>query len=297
MSYPPTDQPTQQFMAHRELLFSIIYGMLGSAADTEDVLQETWVSWDRRSRAAEKPPVEHPRSYLVRIAVNAALAQQDTIRGRRETYLGAWLPEPILTMDEESAGTVDSETVSLALLVVLETLSPLERTVFVLHELFGFPHTEVAQILDRTHQATRQLAHRAREHVRARRPRFPIDPGVHRELTERFVAAALGGDLGALVEMLDPDVTMTVDGQGARGAPRHPVHGRDKVVRLIAGFAGRPGDLDVHYRTVNNEPAAVVFAGESPFAVMVLDLAADGERIGAVYALLGQHKLSRVRRQ
>lgn len=295
MPQTPLDTPTKQFLDQRELLFSMVYGMLGSVADTEDVLQETWLSWDRRSRTAEADPVEHPRSYLVRMAVNTALEQQRSIRRRRETYLGPWLPEPVLTAEETgTAGERATEAVSLALLVVLETLSPLERAVFVLHEVFGFQYAEVGQILDRSPAATRQLGHRARQHVQARRPRFPTEPQVHQRLVERFVAAALGGDIGELVEMLAPEATMTVDGGGTRHAPRRPARGRDEVVRLITGLASGPETLDVQFRTVNHDPAAVLFRGDSAFAVMVLDLAADGEHISGVYTVVNPDKLSRI---
>lgn len=294
MTPAPTDTPTAQFLEHRELLFSIVYGMLGTVADTDDVLQETWVSWNRRTRATGAAPIEHPRSYLVRVAVNTALTQQETARNRRETYLGPWLPEPVLTEGADIRDDRVSETVSLALLVVLETLSPLERAVFVLHEVFGFRYAEVARVLDRSPAATRQLGHRARQHVKTRRPRFPAEPQVHQQLVERFVAAALGGDIGALVQMLAPDVTMTVDGGGTRRAPRRPARGRDEVVRLITGLASGPESLDVQFRTVNNGPAAVLVRGDSTFAVMVLDLAPDGEHISSVLTVVNPDKLSRI---
>ncbi|WP_262401310.1 sigma factor-like helix-turn-helix DNA-binding protein [Actinomadura sp. CNU-125] len=153
--------------------------------------------------ARDRPEVTNPRAYLVRIAVNAALARQAAISRRRETYIGPWLPDPLVAGADESAER--TEAVSMALLVVLETLSPLERAVFVLHEVFGYPHPEIAAILDRSPSAVRQLAHRARAHVHARRPRFPTDPGVQRQATERFLRAALGGDIGTLLEILAPD--------------------------------------------------------------------------------------------
>lgn len=295
MPQTPLDSPTEQFLDHRELLFSIVYGMLGSVADTEDVLQETWLSWDRRSRAAEADPIEHPRSYLVRMAVNTALGQQETIRSRRESYLGPWLPEPVVTAEESgTSGDPASEAVSLALLVVLETLSPLERAVFVLHEVFGFRYAEVGQILDRSPEATRQLGHRARQHVQARRPRFPAEPQVH-QLAD--VTAQRSGHEPLdqlLVDLLAPEATMTVDGGGTRRAPRRPVRGRDEVVRLITGLASGPESLDVQFRTVNNDPAAVLFRGDSAFAVMVLDLTADGGHISGVYTVVNPDKLSRI---
>lgn len=295
MSDTSSDPATHAFVEHRELLFSIVYGMLGSVADTEDVLQETWLSWVARYRRADAELIENQRGYLVRVAVNEALRRQAAIRRRRETYLGPWLPEPLQTPDDADSA-VGSESLSIALLVVLESLSPLERAVFVLHEVFGYNHAEIAGIVGRSHAATRQLGHRARAHVHARRPRFKADPGVQREVTERFVAAALGGDLGALLELLAPDVTMSIDGGGnVPKAGTRPVRGRDKVVRLIAGLvADRPAELEVRYQQVNDDPSAVLFAGDSPFAVVVLDLNSAGDQIRGVYTVVNPDKLAHI---
>ncbi|MGO4748731.1 sigma-70 family RNA polymerase sigma factor, partial [Streptomyces sp. 2MCAF27] len=219
----PADTATRVFVSYRELLFSVVYNMLGSVADTEDVLQETWLSWAGRSRNSPMAEIDNPRAYLVRIAVNHALARRAGINRRRETYIGPWLPEPLVTdtAADPPADTVDSadralraETVSMALLVVLETLTPLERAVFVLHEVFDYAHPEIADILDRSPSAVRQLAHRARAHVHARRPRYQAHPRVQRQATEQFVSAALGGDLSALMEVLAPEVTLWTDGGG-----------------------------------------------------------------------------------
>ena len=307
----PESGATPLFTGHRELLFSIVYNMLGSVADTEDVLQETWLSlsgWARRSSLEE---IENPRAYLVRIAVNHALARQAAIRRRRETYVGPWLPEPLVSDGTTSAATTSptpdtedaadralrTESVSMAMLVVLETLTPLERAVFVLNEVFGYAHPEIAGILDRSPAAVRQLAHRAREHVHARRPRFEAHPRVQREATERFVAAALGGDVGALMEILAPDVTLWTDGGGkARSTALRPVHGRDKVARALAGYATRRAEgLGIEYRHVNGDPSAVVFAGDSPYAVMVMDLTSEGDQVSGVYIVTNPEKLSRIR--
>src|ERR1017187_5981409 len=197
------------FADHRELLFSIVYNMLGSVADTEDVLQETWLAWASRNTAPSSEAITSPRAYLVRLAVNGALARQASISRRREDYAGPGLPEPLLTDGQVSDGAetmMRTQSVSIALLVVLETLTPLERAVFVLHEVFGYAHTEIAGILDRSPPAIRQLAHRAREHVHARRPRYRTDPQVRQRVTERFLAAVMGGDLPALMQALAPDV-------------------------------------------------------------------------------------------
>jgi RNA polymerase sigma-70 factor (ECF subfamily) len=281
---------TELFVGHRELLFSVVYNMLGSVADTEDVLQETWLSW---SRAWPSARIDNPRAYLVRIAVNEALGRQATISRRRESYVGPWLPEPLVT-DEAVDPAVRAESVSIAMLVVLETLTPLERAVFVLHEVFGYAHTEIAEILSRSPSAIRQLAHRARSHVESRRPRYQADPRVQKKVTERFVAAAFGGDIGALMELLAPDVTMWTDGGGRAGGLR-PIEGREKVARLISSVTARlPSDLVVRYRTVNGDPSAVIFADDSPFAVMVLDLSPEDDQIRGIYGVTNPDKLSHI---
>jgi RNA polymerase sigma-70 factor (ECF subfamily) len=297
------------FVGHRELLFSVVYNLLGSVSDTEDVLQETWLAWARRVRQPDAEKIDNPRAYLVRIAVNQALARQATISRRRETYIGPWLPEPLITQTPEARGpqgaqavdaaesTLRNESVSMALLVVLETLTPLERAVFVLHEVFGYAHTEIAEILGRSPSAVRQLAHRAREHVQARRPRYQADPHLQQQVTERFVAAALGGDIAELMSLLAPDVTMWTDGGGKVRSALRPVSGRDNVARFLNGYAVRrlPETLDIHYQQVNGDPSAVVFSGDSPYAVMVMDLNPQNDQITDIYLVTNPDKLSRVR--
>ncbi|MBK3579399.1 RNA polymerase sigma factor SigJ [Streptomyces sp. MBT65] len=297
-----TEEATDVFMNHRELLFGLVYNMLGSVADTDDVLQETWLSWTARARRDALGTVTNPRAYLVRIAVNHALQRRATISRRRETYVGPWLPEPLVdeTADSDPEGpALRAESVSLAMLVVLESLTPLERAVFVLNEVFGYAHTEIADIIDRTPAAVRQLAHRARAHVHARRPLYEAHPRVRREATERFVRAAVGGDIAALMEILAPDVTVWTDSGGNRKpAGLQPVHGRDKAVRLINSFAARrrPLDLELRYRRVNGDDAAVLFEGDSPYAVMVMDLTPEGDQVSGVYIVTNPEKLTRVRR-
>ncbi|MFF0862814.1 RNA polymerase sigma factor SigJ [Nonomuraea sp. NPDC003560] len=286
---------TDVFGGHRELLFSIVYNMLGSVSDTEDVLQDTWLAWSSR----DPDEIGNPRAYLVRIAVNQALAHQSALRRRRETYVGPWLPEPLVTAADGAEDVVRGESVSLALLVVLETLTPLERAVFVLHEVFAFQHTEIAGMLGRSPAAVRQLAHRAREHVQARRPRYRVDAHVQQEVTERFVAAAFGGDLDALMELLAPEVTLWADGGGKSvvGGPR-PVRGRDKVARLLVARTAQPMEgLDIQYRETNGDPSAVVFVENAPFAVMVVDLTSDGSQVRDIYTVANPDKISRVRKE
>ncbi len=280
------DAATEVFVEHRGLLFPIVYNILGSVTDTEDVLQETWLAWSTRTA------VENPRAYLVRIAVNSALARRTTINRRKEEYVGPWLPEPVVT----PADPVErAEAVSLAVLVVLETLTPLERAVFVLHEVFGYAHTEIAEIVGRTPAAVRQLAHRAREHVEARRPRFPADRQVQQEVTQRFIDAVVGGDLNALMEVLAPDVTLWADGGGkARAAGLHPLLGRDRIAPLIIGDRRRhpTRSLGIRYQTINGDPSALLLSGNTAFAVIVLDV--EGDQVTGIYAITNPDKLARV---
>ncbi|MBC6459974.1 RNA polymerase sigma factor SigJ [Actinomadura sp. HBU206391] len=288
------------FTRHRELLFAVAYNILGTVSDTEDVLQETWLSWTSARRSA----IADPRSYLVRIAVNEALGRLRRARGRREVYVGPWLPEPLVTRPPETGphpaedvaeAVGRAESVSLALMVVLETLTPLERAVFVLREVFGYEHVEIAEILGRSPAAVRQLAHRAREHVQARRPRYEPDPRVRRAATDRFLAASLGGDLGALMEVLAPDVALWTDGGGKRRAALRPIEGREKVARLLVALSGMyAGDLDVRHVDVNAAPAAVVF-GSAVFAVLVVDLDPRDDRVCGIYGVINPDKLGSAR--
>ncbi|WP_335990540.1 RNA polymerase sigma factor SigJ [Glycomyces sp. MUSA5-2] len=291
---PGADTATAVFTDHRELLFGIVYAMLGTVADTEDVLQETWLSWEARSHG---DPIEHPRAYLVRVAVNAALARQDAVRRRRETYIGPWLPEPVPTGPAEADGAdraVRAESVSLALMVVLESLTPAERAVFVLADVFGYGHNEIAAMLGRTPAAVRQTAHRARGHVRARRPKYEVDPAVHRQVTERFMAAVSGGDLDALIALMAPDVVLTCDGGGlAPAAGPRPMHGPERIAEFLAGRFYRRGEgLTVGFQPVNGSPSALMVRGGAVVGVLMLDL--HGEAVTGVYAVTNPEKLTRL---
>lgn len=289
---------TAVFTEHRELLFAIVYNMLGTVADTEDALQETWLSWQARSRGE---PIDHPRAYLVRVAVNTAIARLNTVKRRRETYIGPWLPEPLPTPEGEAADGAEralrSESVSMALLVVLESLTSSERAVFVLGEVFGYGAGEIAVMLGRTPSAIRQIAHRARSHVHARRPRNRVDPQVHREVTERFMTAVHGGDIEVLMRLLAPEVTLTCDGGGKAPAvgPR-PVCGPDRVAGLLVDRAFRRAQgLEVGYRAVNGAPAALLLRDGGVVAVLLLDLTAGGDRVCGVYAVTNPAKLVQLR--
>lgn len=294
------EDATSVFADHRELLFSVVYNMLGSVADTEDVLQDTWLAWASRNRA-DGAEIEHPRAYLVRVAVNHALGRRAAINRRRETYIGPWLPEPLVSdeptvPDDAADSALRAESVSMAMLVVLETLTPLERAVFVLHDVFGYPHADIADMLGRSTAAIRQLAHRAREHVHARRPRRQADPSVQRKVTEKFLAAQLGGDLAGLLALLAPDVTFWSDGGGKLRAALRPIHGVRKVVRLITSpvVLGDVSAMNIRHRWVNGDPSAVVFTGDAPLAVVVLDIDPETEQIRGIYAVANPDKLARI---
>lgn len=289
-----SEEATEAYTEHRELLFSIAYRILGSVADTEDVLQDVWLSW----AAADRGDVENPRAYLVRMTANGAMRRLDAPHRRHETYTGPWVPEPLVTGDDASVPATRADTASVALLIVLETLSPLERTVFVLREAFGYPHAEIARMLGRTSAAVRQVARRARVRVRERQPRFPVTPERRRAVTERFVRAALGGDIKALLDLLDPDVEVWTDGGAAGNAARHVLRGRDHVVRLFTGLhaKGMIPAMEIEPLNVNHDPAVLLRLEGEVFGVVVTEPTSDGERLRAVYAVVNPDKLRAVRR-
>ncbi|TKJ24529.1 RNA polymerase subunit sigma-24 [Blastococcus sp. CCUG 61487] len=285
------------FDRHRPLLFSVAYQMLGSVADAEDAVQDAWLRWS----AADRDDVADPRAYLVRVTTRLALDRLDSARARRESYVGPWLPEPLLTQpvtagpepaDPTTAAEL-GEQVSLALLVVLETLSPAERAVFVLREVFGLPVAEVATALGRSEAAVRQMAHRAREHVQARRPRFDADRREQREITERFLAACAGGDMAALLSALAPDAVLISDGGGKVSAALRPILGADKVARFTLGIATQgfalPG-LRVEVVDVNGAAAVVAWVDGEPLMSMSL-VVADG-RVEQVLVVRNPDKLA-----
>ncbi|GMA26480.1 hypothetical protein GCM10025864_42390 [Luteimicrobium album] len=211
MGHPTTDPATASFLAHRNLLFTVAYEMLGSAADAEDVLQETWLRWVDVDLAA----VRDPRAYLVRITTRQSLNRLRTVRRRREAYVGSWLPEPLLTAPDVADDAELAESVSIALMLVLETLAPTERVVFVLREVFDVGYDEIAAAVDKSPAAVRQIAHRARGHVDARRPRVPVAPGETRAVVDALRRAIEGGDLQGLLDLLAPDIVLMADGGGS----------------------------------------------------------------------------------
>ncbi|MDX3129811.1 RNA polymerase sigma-70 factor [Streptomyces europaeiscabiei] len=289
-----TDIETDVFEEHRPVLMGVAYRMLGRVADAEDVVQEAWLRWS----GADRSDVREPRGYLVRVTTRLAIDRLRQVQSRNEAYPGPWLPEPYVTdygatVPDTAERAVLTDTVSLAVLVVMESLSPLERAVFVLREAFGYPYAEIAAMIDRAEPAVRQLAGRARRHVDERRPRYEVDPAERRELTERFLVAAAGGDLDGLMSLLAPDVRLVGDGGGLGKAPVRVLETADRVGRFLHGAAGK-GVQDVSFRfmEINGGFAAVLLSGGMVDSVFQLDVA-DG-RIQCVYIVRNPEKLLRL---
>jgi RNA polymerase sigma-70 factor (TIGR02957 family) len=275
------------FVTHRRLLFTVAYEMLGSAADAEDVVQETWLRWAEVDQAE----VRDPRAYLVRIVTRQALNRLRALARRREEYVGEWLPEPLLTSPDVAEDVELAESVSIAMLTVLETLGPTERAVFVLREVFDTSYDEIASVVDKSPAAVRQIAHRAREHVAARRPRVQVSRAEQRAVVQRFLAALQNGDVQGLLDVLAPEVVLRSDGGGVVAAVRHPVEGAEGVARLLAGFAKVAPGARAETLWLNGAPAARIdFDGDVTAVSLVIE---DG-RITRIYAMRNPHKLTRL---
>ncbi|MFE7745759.1 RNA polymerase sigma-70 factor [Nocardia sp. NPDC057455] len=271
MADPTSEQ--DPFFEHRRLLFATAYRMLGTVTDAEDVVQDAWLKWNDTDRYT----VRQPKSYLVRTVTNLSLNRLTSARATRENYIGPWLPEPLLTSPNIAEETELADTVSTAMLVVLETLGPVERAVFLLREVFGYTHAEIAETLDRPEPAIRQIAHRAKQHVQSRRPRFDTDEAERDHVTARFMAACSGGDLNALMGLLAPDVTSWSDGGGVVTAARRPLYGPDHVARWILGVLAKPivAGFVLEPAHINGELGALALIDGNPVAVFTYDIA-DG---------------------
>jgi RNA polymerase sigma-70 factor (TIGR02957 family) len=270
----------EAFEEHRPLLVSVAYRMLGSLAEAEDVVQEAWLRWDRTDQAV----IVDVRAFLVRMTTRLAIDRLRRLKARRESYIGPWLPEPVLTERDVFGDVALAESVSLALLIVLETLSPLERAVFVLREAFGHSHAEIGEIIGRNETTVRQLARRARDHVAEGRARFDADQMTRQRVTEQFLAACNNGDLSALMAVLAPGVTLFADSGGRVRAPRRPIVGADKVARFFLsvwtvpypdwiGVAEGPA-FEIHVARVNDGPGLIATADGKPVGALVLEIAA-----------------------
>jgi RNA polymerase sigma-70 factor (ECF subfamily) len=261
--------------------------MLGSASDAEDVVQETWLRWADVDQAT----VRDQRAYLVRIVTRQALNRLRSLARRREEYVGDWLPEPLLTSPDFAADIELAESVSIAMLTVLETLGPAERAVFVLREVFDTPYDEIAEAVGKSPAAVRQIAHRARDHVAARRPRMPVSTMEQQEAVDRFLAAIRHGDLQGLLDVLAPDVVVVADGGGLVAAARHPIEGAERVAKFLI-LAARSANLETKAVWLNGSPGGRIdIGGELDTA---LSVSVDNGRIARIYAIRNPHKLGRL---
>ncbi|MEU9941237.1 RNA polymerase sigma factor SigJ [Streptomyces lavendulae] len=269
-----TEPEADPFDAHRRLLFATAYRMLGAVGDAEDIVQDTWLAWSK----ADRSEVRHPKAYLVRTVTNLSLNRLTSARATREEYVGPWLPEPLLTAPDVAREHERAEEVSMAMLVVLESLTPVERVVFVLREAFGYSHAEIAGFLHRPEPTVRQIAHRARKHVADRRTVHDTDAARREEVTARFLSACAGGDLNAVLELLAPDVTAWSDGGGKVSSARRPLYGADHVGRFLIGVTAKAvrdaaGALPVPAPAViNGELGIRILAGDIPVGAITYDL-------------------------
>ncbi|MGW5237639.1 RNA polymerase sigma-70 factor [Monashia sp. NPDC004114] len=284
-----TDDP---FIANRGLLFTVSYEMLGSAADAEDVVQDTWLRWDaigERARAA----VDNPRAYLVRMVTRKALDRLRSNARRREDYVGEWLPEPLLTAPDLADDVVLADSVSMAMLTVLETLTPSERAVFVLREVFDTPYGEIAEAVGKSAAAVRQIGHRAREHVAERRPRMEVSRGEQQEVVERFLAAVAHGDLQGLLDVLAPDVVLVADGGGVAQALVNPVAGAKKVANLLRPFTRLVPGAQILPIMLNGTVGARVVGTDDGYDTAISFVVEDG-LISRIYAVRNPAKLGQI---
>ncbi len=279
----------ERFTLLRPLLFTIAYEILGSATESDDVLQDSYLRW----ADVDLSTVHDTKSYLAQLVTRQALNTLRAGARRREEYVGPWLPEPLLLDDQDPAtDVVLAESVSMAMLVLLETLSPDERAVFVLREVFGFDYGEIADAVGKPTPTVRQVAHRAREHVRARRKRFDnVDPQRNAQITAQFLVTAASGDVEALMAMLAPDATWMADSGGKASAARRPVVGADKVARAITGLMRKAGTgMRVELVTCNSAPAVLFYLDDEPAMVVTLEIADD--KITNFYVMRNPDKLA-----
>ena len=276
------------FVAHRSLLFTVAYEMLGSAADAEDVVQETWLRW----ADVDRDEVRDPRAYLVRIVTRQALNRLRTLARRREEYVGEWLPEPLLTSPDVAEEVELAESVSFAMLTVLETLGPIERAVFVLREVFETPYDEIAEAVGKTPAAVRQIAHRSREHVAARRPRVRVSRAEQEAVVAGFLTALRGGDLQGMLDLLAPDVVLLADGGGVVAAARRPIEGAKRVGILLGGLDDLPGVIEAMPMWLNG--AAAIRLDLDGQLDTVVTMVIENGLITRIYAVRNPEKLARL---
>lgn len=283
------NEHAERFTALRPLLFTIAYEILGSATESDDVLQDSYLRWAE----VDLSTVRDTKSYLAQLVTRQALNALRAGVRRREDYVGPWLPEPLLVTElDASTDVVLAESVSMAMLVVLETLGPDERAVFVLREVFGFDYDEIAGAVGKSVSTVRQISHRAREHVHARRKRFDTDAAKSSEVTTQFLTAAATGDLDGLLTVLAPNVIWTADSDGKASAARRPVSGADRVARLLMGLMRGAEQFDARFDLAiyNNAPALVLYLGDSLEGVITIEV--TGGKITHFYAMRNPEKLT-----
>lgn len=280
------------FVAHRGLLFTVAYEMLGSAADAEDVVQESWLRWDAIGELP-RADVRDPRAFLVRMVTRKALDRLRSNARRREDYVGEWLPEPLLTAPDVADDVELAESVSIAMLTVLETLTPVERAVFVLREVFDVPYDEIAEAVGKSAAAVRQVAHRARQHVAARRPRIEVSRVEQQAVVERFVAAVTQGDLQGLLDVLAPDVILVADGGGVVQAVVNPVVGAKKVANLLRPFNRFAPGAEM-LPVLLNGALGLRIVGTVDGADTAVSFVIEDGRISRIYAMRNPAKLARM---
>ena len=286
----PIDIRTADFTSARPLLFSIAYRMLGSVADAEDVVQDAYLRW----LEAPEAEVRAPRAYLATIVTRLSINRLRSARNQRESYVGPWLPEPLVTeyVPDPSAPVELAESLSMAFLVMLERLSPIERAVLLLHDVFDFEYAEIARIVDKTEPNCRQLLGRAKKHLGAAEARFDADQAQADKLTQRFTHAALAGDMDGLLGVLAEDITLWADGGGkVRGAALRPITGSESVARFVVGVIQRfvPVERSMRQTRINGQPGFIVYVSGRPLAALILDIR-DG-RIRTIYAVGNPDKL------
>ncbi|MDG4860977.1 RNA polymerase sigma-70 factor [Streptomyces sp. T-3] len=286
----PDPTATETFVAHRKLLFTVAYEMLGSAADAEDAVQEAWLRW----AGVDLSTVRDPRAYLVRITTHQAINRMRTLSRRKETYVGPWLPEPLLTAPDVAEDIELADSVSTAMLLVLETLPPIERAVFVLREVFDFGYDEIADAVEKKPATVRQIAHRARSHVAARRPRGDTTPAESRAALDAFQRAVTTGDVQGLLDILAPDVVYLADGGGVRRAATKPIVGIDKVGRFLAAkkVALALGAAEMEHAQVNGSPALIIRLDGEIDTVVTMRI--DEGRVTGLYLLRNPEKMGRL---
>jgi RNA polymerase sigma-70 factor, ECF subfamily len=286
---PPTTSALAHFEALRPRLFGVAYGLLGSVAEAEDVVQDAWI----RLQRTDLDEIDDLTGWLVTTTSRLALDVLRSARTRREAYVGPWLPEPVETAPDPADSVSLADSMSWAMLVVLETLSPAERAAFVLHDVFGLTFDEVGTALGRSPAACRKLASRAREHVEERKPRFDVDPEAHRAVVEAFSQATRSGDLDGLLELLDPEAVLTSDGGGLVRAARNPIHGADKVARFLVGVSQKYADRTHRPIVINGSPALITVGGGIVDGVIALGI--EHGRITTVDYLRNPQKFAGLR--